>query len=432
MMIPADIDSKLSIFEGVYADIGDEQSIEQSLSTFSSHLTNIITILEEADPTCLVLLDELGAGTDPEEGSALAMALLDNLRDRGITTFATTHYSDLKLYAHNTPGVRNASVEFDVETLSPTYELSIGLPGRSNALTIARRLGLNPVIVDQAEQIVRPDKLLDDIRRARQEAFDVAERAKARERQGQLLEADLRHQLAQIEQARRTVIAETRALMQAELEEARKEIEQLRRQARSGFTGSAAAGHEDFLVRAEKELSRRKQATEEVNQRVIVPGKAGDRLTGPVEVGDIVWVASLQASGEVLAVYDASDEADVQLGNFRLKLPMKRMELRQKAVKEAAAPAVKIRSSSPAPSPGIELDLRGERVEDGLERLERYLNDAYRARLPFVRIIHGHGTGAMKSAVRDVLKHHPLVNTMRAGEGNEGGDGVTMVKLVNS
>jgi DNA mismatch repair protein MutS2 len=228
------------------------------------------------------------------------------------------------------------------------------------------------------------------------------------------------------------VIAETRALMQAELEEARKEIEQLRRQARSGFTGSAAAGHEDFLVRAEKELSRRKQATEEVNQRVIVPGKAGDRLTGPVEVGDIVWVASLQASGEVLAVYDASDEADVQLGNFRLKLPMKRMELRQKAVKEAAAPAVKIRSSSPAPSPGIELDLRGERVEDGLERLERYLNDAYRARLPFVRIIHGHGTGAMKSAVRDVLKHHPLVNTMRAGEGNEGGDGVTMVKLVNS
>jgi DNA mismatch repair protein MutS2 len=437
MMIPADIDSKLSIFEGVYADIGDEQSIEQSLSTFSSHLTNIITILEEADPTCLVLLDELGAGTDPEEGSALAMALLDNLRDRGITTFATTHYSDLKLYAHNTPGVRNASVEFNVETLSPTYELSIGLPGRSNALTIARRLGLNPVIVDQAEQIVRPDtlqadKLLDDIRRAKQEAFDVAERAKARERQGQLLEADLRHQLAQIEQARRTVIAETRTLMQAELEEARKEIEQLRRQARSGFTGGAAAGHEEFLTRAEKELSRRKQATEEVNQRVVVPGKAEDRLTGPVEIGDIVWVASLQASGEVLAVYDASDEADVQLGNFRLKLPMKRMELRQKAVKEAAAPAVKIRSSGPAPSPGIELDLRGERVEEGLERLERYLNDAYRARLPFVRIIHGHGTGAMKSAVRDALKRHPLVGTMRAGEGNEGGDGVTMVKLVNS
>ena len=438
MMLPVDVGSKLSVFEGVYADIGDEQSIEQSLSTFSSHMTNIISILEEADPTCLVLLDELGAGTDPEEGSALAMALLENLRDRGITTFATTHYSDLKLYAHNTPGVRNASVEFDVETLSPTYELSIGLPGRSNALTIARRLGLNPVIVEEAEAIVRPDtlqadKLLDDIRRAKQEAFEAAERAKARERQGQLLEADLRHQLAQIEQARRAVIAESRALMQAELEEARKEIEQLRRQARSGFSGSAsAAGHEDFLARAEKELTRRKQATEEVNQRVVVPGRADERLTGPMEVGDIVWVASLQASGEVLAIYDATDEADVQLGNFRLKLPVKRLELRQKAVKETAAPAVKIQNSGPAPSPGIELDLRGERVEEGMERLERYLNDAYRARLPFVRIIHGHGTGAMKSAVRDALKRHPLVGTMRSGDAGEGGDGVTMVKLVSS
>jgi DNA mismatch repair protein MutS2 len=437
MMLPVDVGSQLSVFEGVYADIGDEQSIEQSLSTFSSHMTNIIAILEEADPHCLVLLDELGAGTDPEEGSALAMALLENLRDRGITTFATTHYSDLKLYAHNTPGVRNASVEFDVETLSPTYELSIGLPGRSNALTIARRLGLNPVIVEDAESIVRPDtlqadQLLDDIRRAKQEAFEAAERAKSRERQGQLVEADLRYQLAQIEQARRAVIAETRALMQAELEEARKEVEHLRRQARSGFSGASAAGHEDFLARAEKELARRKQATEEVNQRVVVPGRAEDRLTGPIEVGDIVWVASLQASGEVLAVYDATDEADVQLGNFRLKLPMKRLELRQKAVKEIAAPAVTIRNSGPAPSPGIELDLRGERVEEGIDRLERYLNDAYRARLPFVRIIHGHGTGAMKSAVRDALKRHPLVGTMRSGDAGEGGDGVTMVKLVSS
>jgi DNA mismatch repair protein MutS2 len=400
-------------------------------------MTNIISILEEADPHCLVLLDELGAGTDPEEGSALAMALLENLRDRGITTFATTHYSDLKLYAHNTPGVRNASVEFDIETLSPTYELSIGLPGRSNALTIARRLGLNPVIVEEAESIVRPDtlqadKLLDDIRRAKQEAFEAAERAKARERQGQLLEADLRYQLAQIEQARRAVIAETRALMQAELEEARKEVEQLRRQARSGFSGASAASHEEFLARAEKELARRKQATEEVNQRVVVPGRAEERLTGPIEVGDIVWVASLQASGEVLAVYDATDEADVQLGNFRLKLPIKRLELRQKAVKETAAPAIRIQNSGPASSPGIELDLRGERVEEGIDRLERYLNDAYRARLPFVRIIHGHGTGAMKSAVRDTLKRHPLVGTMRSGDAGEGGDGVTMVKLVSS
>jgi len=437
LMIPVEPGSKLSVFEGVYADIGDEQSIEQSLSTFSGHMTNIISILEEADPHCLVLLDELGAGTDPEEGSALAMSLLDSLRDRGITTFATTHYSDLKLYAHNTPGVRNASMEFDVESLSPTYELSIGLPGRSQALTIARRLGLNPVIVERAEANVRPDTLkadalLEDIKRAKMEALTAAERAKERERQAKLAETDLRNQLARIEEARRTVIAETRDLMQRELEEARKEIDQLRRQARSGF-GAGQSAHDEFLARAEKEIARRQQATEAVNRSVVVPGVGGDPLTGPIEVGDRVWVASLQASGEVLAVHTAAAEADVQLGNFRLKLPIKRLELRQKAVKEPATHVgVPSGSSGLGASPGLELDLRGERVEEGLERLERYLNDAYLARLPWVRIIHGRGTGAMRSAVRDALKGHPLVGSMRSGEGNEGGDGVTVVKLVSA
>ena len=437
MMIPADIGSRLSVFDGIYADIGDEQSIEQSLSTFSSHLTNIIGILEEADPHCMVLMDELGAGTDPEEGSALAIALLENLRDRGITTFATTHYSDLKLYAHNTPGVRNASMEFDVESLSPTYELSIGLPGRSQALTIARRLGLNPVIVEKAESVVRPDtlqaeSLLDDIKRARQEAHAAAERAKARERQVQAQEVDLRYQLAKIEEARRAVIGETRQLMQAELEEARREIDQLRRQARSGAVTGQSGAHEAFLTQAGKELTRRQQATEEVNPTVIVPGSAGGQPVGPIEVGDRVWVASLQASGEVLAVYPNTAEADVQLGNFRLKLPLKRLELRQKAVKEAPPDRVTIQSAGMPASPGLELDLRGERVEEGLDRLERYLNDAYAVRLPWVRIIHGRGTGAMRAAVRDVLKNHPLVGTVRSGEANEGGDGVTVVKLVNS
>jgi DNA mismatch repair protein MutS2 len=448
LLIPVDQGSKLSVFDGIYADIGDEQSIEQSLSTFSGHMTNIISILEEVDPHCLVLLDELGAGTDPEEGSALAMALLENLRDRGITTLATTHYSDLKLYAHNTPGVRNASMEFDVESLSPTYELSIGLPGRSQALTIARRLGLNPVIVEKAESIVRPDTLqadalLEDIKRAKIESLTAAERARERERQAKLLETDLRGQLAKIEEARRAVIAETRDLMQVELDEARKELDQLRRQARNsvaqsfgqGAPGGQAQGagaHDDFLARADRELARRKQATEEVNRRVEVPGSNGDGLIGPIEVGDRVWVATLQASGEVLAVYPASGEADVQLGNFRLKLPLKRLELRQKAVKEAPPARTGVAGGAIGASPGLELDLRGERVEAGLERLERYLNDAYMARLPWARIIHGYGTGAMRSAVRDVLRGHPLVAQMRSGEGNEGGDGVTVVKLVSA
>jgi DNA mismatch repair protein MutS2 len=231
-----------------------------------------------------------------------------------------------------------------------------------------------------------------------QEALDVAERAKARERQAQLLEADLRHQLAQIEQARRDRDRRDARADAGELDEARKEIEQ-----------TAAAGAQRlhrqrqqpprttiFWCAPRRSCRGGKQATEEVNQRVIVPGKAGHRLTGPIEVGDRVWVASLQASGEVLAVYDASDEADVQLGNFRLKLPHETDGTAPEGRQGSSGAAVKIRSSSPAPSPGMELDLRGERVEEGLERLERYLNDAYRARLPWVRIIHGHGTGAMR------------------------------------
>lgn len=435
LLLPVDEGSQLSVFEGVYADIGDEQSIEQSLSTFSGHLTHIIEILEETDPRSLVLLDELGAGTDPDEGSALAIALLDNLRDRGITTFATTHYSDLKLYAHNTPGVTNASVEFDVESLSPTYELSIGLPGRSNALTIARRLGLNPVIVDQAEGIVRPDQLqadslLDEIKRAKQDALQTLERAKERERQSQLLESDLRYQLAHIEEARRTVIADVRDLMQSELAEMRSEIDHVRRQMKTFQFGSGNT-HDEFLTRAEQEVTRRQRQDSAVERKVIVPGSASERLVGAIEVGDRVFVPSLQASGDVLVIYERDGEADVQLGNFRLRLPLKRLELRQKAVKEAPTAYVQIQSA-PAQSPGLELDLRGERVDEGLERLERYLNQAYMARLPWVRIIHGRGTGAMRNAVREVLTAHPLIAQSRAGEGNEGGDGVTVAKLVNS
>jgi len=438
LMVPAEPGSKLSVFEGVFSDIGDEQSIEQSLSTFSSHLTNIIAILEEADPRSLVLMDELGAGTDPDEGSALAMALLENLRDRGITTFATTHYSDLKLYAHNTPGVRNASVEFNVETLSPTYELSIGLPGRSNALIIARRLGLNPTIVDKAESIVRPDTLqadalLDDIKRAKQEAQQAEQRSKERERQAQLIERDLRYQMAKIEDARRAVVAEARATMDAELAQARGDIDQIRRQlTRGGFSGAGA--HDEFLNRAAEKLTRRQQAQQsddQIGRGVIIPGDAQERLAGPIEVGDRVWVASLQASGEVLSVNERAGEADVQLGNFRLKLPSKRLELRQKAIKPTLDTQVKVTMGGAHDSPGMELDLRGERVEDGLARLERYLDNASLARLPWVRIIHGKGTGAMRDAVRTSLKQHPLVRESRTGDLGEGGDGVTVAKLVS-
>ena len=447
LMIPVEDGSQLSVFEGVYADIGDEQSIEQNLSTFSSHMTNIISILEEADPRSLVLLDELGAGTDPEEGSALAAALLENLRDRGISTLATTHYSDLKLYAHNTAGVRNASVEFDVEKLSPTFELSIGLPGRSNALTIARRLGLNPVIVDDAEGIVRPESLevesmLEDVRRARQEARRVLEQTKERERHAQVIEEDLRYQMARVEEARRQVVADTRLTMQNELADIRREIEGFRRQMAKGAAGVGDA-HARFLAEAREVIGRRETDTDgRVEQEVAARQSAGERLSGPIEKGDRVFVPNLQATGEVLGVYPrngSADEADVQVGNFRLRLQVRRLELRSKAQAapaNASGTAVTLRTSAKSPSEGsasttTELDLRGERVEAGLQRLEGYLDDAYLENLPWVRIIHGKGTGAMRDAVRTALQGHPLVSNYRPGALGEGDDGVTVANMMS-
>ncbi len=444
LMIPADEGSTLSVFEGVYADIGDEQSIEQNLSTFSSHMTNIISILEEADPQSLVLLDELGAGTDPDEGSALAAALLENLRDRGITTLATTHYSDLKLYAHNTAGVRNASVEFDVENLSPTFELSIGLPGRSNALTIARRLGLNPVIVDDAEKMSRPESLeveamLEDVRHARQEARRVLNHAKERERRAHVAEEDLRYQLARIEEARRQVVAETRATMQIELADIRGEIDGFRRRMAKG--GGSQDAHSQFLHQASQTVSRRQLDSEgRVEQEVATPGSQDSRIRGPIEKGDRVFVPNLQATGEVIAIEKRGGvphEADVQVGNFRLKLPVRRLELRSKAQTEttnATQSAVRVQKRS-RPEGAVstsltEIDLRGERVDAGLQRLEGYLDDAYLENLPWVRIIHGKGTGAMRDAVRAALKGHPLVSKYRPGELGEGDDGVTVANLM--
>ncbi len=447
LMIPVDEGSALSVFEGVYADIGDEQSIEQNLSTFSSHMTNIISILEEADPQSLVLLDELGAGTDPDEGSALAAALLENLRDRGITSLATTHYSDLKLYAHNTPGVRNASVEFDVENLSPTFELSIGLPGRSNALTIARRLGLNPVIVDDAEKMSRPESLevealLEDVRRARQEANRVLDQSKERERRAHVIEEDLRYQLARIEEARRQVVAETRSTMQNELAAIRQEIDGYRRRMAKGGAGAGGRdAHSLFLQQASKTVGRRQSDTEgRVEKEVATPGSPDTRLRGPIEKGDRVFVPNLHATGEVIGIElrnGVAHEADVQVGNFRLKLPVRRLELRSKGQPESpqtAQPAIRLQSKPKSSGPGAdsmtEIDLRGERVDAGLQRLEGYLDDAYLENLPWVRIIHGKGTGALRDAVRAALKGHPLVSKFRPGELGEGDDGVTVANLM--
>ena len=431
LAIPAAEGSAISVFDGVYADIGDEQSIEQSLSTFSSHMTNIVRILRRATPRSLVLLDELGAGTDPEEGSALARALLSHLVERGITALTATHYSDLKAFAHVTPGVENASVEFDMETLAPTFELSIGLPGRSNALAIARRLRLQESILAEASALVRPESLeteslLEDIRRTRQGARRAAAEAEAKMRQAQAQELDLRHRLSQIEAARRAVLNEARAEAQELLETTREDVARV--QARLSRTGDV---HDRWLAEAEAELARRAREAAALDPEVETPSPAPAK---PFAEGERVWVPSLQSSGEIISLDQAEAEAQVQIGSFRLELPLSR--LRKSDAQEPEQPrrpsaATRESRSFVHPSPGTELHLRGMRVEEMLPELERHLDEAYLAGLPWVRIVHGKGTGRLREAVWEALRQYPYVVGQRLGEQGEGGDGVTVVTLAS-
>lgn len=420
--------SSLSVFDGIYADIGDEQSIEQSLSTFSSHLTNIVDILDHADQRSLVLFDELGAGTDPVEGSALARAILSHLLERRITTLVATHYSELKAYAHATPGVENASVEFDLETLAPTYRMQIGLPGRSNAFAIAERLGLSPLIVRAARALISPEELeteslLAEIQEAHRTATAARDEAVLAQRRVAEREHQLAARLATIEGERATILGETRAEARRELAAARQEIEALREQMAERHSLSTLG--EEWLAQAQARLAEEEKALPPPPpplppEEVVLPGTIG--------VGDTVWIRGLSTTGQVTAL--EGNTVDVQVGNFGVRVQRSDLERRAgRKVAEAPQPAVE---TGAHPAPSVELDLRGQRVEECIPRLDKYLDDAFLAGMPFVRIVHGKGTGALRQAVRQQLRGHPLVKSHRSGERGEGGSGVTVAYLVES
>jgi DNA mismatch repair protein MutS2 len=433
MFVPASDGTTLPIFADVFADIGDEQSMEQSLSTFSSHMRNVIEFLRLAEGPganedgasggTLVLMDELGAGTDPIEGSALAQAILENLRERGVMALVATHYTELKLYAHATAGVQNASVEFDLETLMPTYHLTVGLPGRSNALAIAQRLGLDPQIVEAARARVsgehlQADALLSDLKSARQaaEANDVAA-LRARD-EAERLERELRERLGRVEAERRDILNATRREAEQEIEQVRAEL--------AGMRGRVRSATLENDIRAEKE--RLDELTERAAPLAPAPRSPARQPAGTLAIGDRVWIPSLSQRGEVVALN--GDEAEVQVGNLRLKV--RAVQLEREAHGEAK-PVVNpsgVRFSGGDAHVPSEIHLRGLRADEALNTLEKYLDDAYLASLPRVRIVHGKGTGALRQAVREMLKHHPLVSGFRAGERHEGEEGVTVVELI--
>jgi DNA mismatch repair protein MutS2 len=426
--LPVAEDSALSVFEGIYADIGDEQSIEQSLSTFSSHLTNIIGILRSANERCLVLLDELGAGTDPVEGSALARAILSHLLARRITTLVATHYSELKLFAHTTPGVENASVEFDVETLSPTYRMQIGLPGRSNAFAIAERLGLPSAIVQTGRALVssedlEAESLLAEIQQAQRDAAAARDEALlAQQRAGQQ-ERRLTSRLSAIEAERDAILGEARTEARRLLDQIRADVGALRDELSS--RSSPAALGEEWLAQARARLAEQEQALA-AQPPSLVPEET--TLPGEIEVGDVVFIRGLSTTGEVTAL--DGDMAEVQVGAFGVRVQREELERRARRQKTEATPQT-VRADTLA-APPLELDLRGKRVQEVLPTLDKYLDDAFLAAMPFVRIIHGKGTGTLRQAVQQQLRAHPLVKSFRTGADGEGGSGVTIAYLAES
>ncbi len=429
--IPAD-EAALPVFQGVYADIGDEQSIEQSLSTFSSHMTNIIDILARADSRSLVILDEVGAGTDPAEGSALAMALLNSFRNRGVTTLVTTHHPELKVYAVDTPGVRNASVEFDLETLQPTYRLVVGLPGRSNALAIAERLGLAAEIINDARGMVataelQADDLLDEIQRTRAETRRHHEESERLRAELATQRDELQARLDKIEDERRDVIRAARRHAEDDLADFNSELRKMRAELRAA--GMPAETLNALKAAADK-LAGWTQAPLDDAQEV-EPLENRDWLP---RVGDTVFMDTLNAEGVIVELDDKA--AQVQVGALRVRAKYSDLRKRNRSEKRAQERGhVRQYDSAetqlqPVKSPGMELDIRGQRVDDALELLDRYVNAAYSAGLPFGRIIHGKGTGRLRQAVRGHLRHHALISKMTQGLPKEGGAGVTVIHMV--
>ncbi|MFN8473473.1 MAG: Smr/MutS family protein [Anaerolineae bacterium] len=428
LQVPAAEGSAMTPFSGVYADIGDEQSIEQSLSTFSGHMSNIVEILRQVDNRSLVLLDELGAGTDPVEGSALARAILETFLERKITVVATTHYSELKAFAYGTPGVVNASVEFNVDTLSPTYELTIGLPGRSNAFAIAQRLGLSGAVLQRAHQWlsdadVAMEDMLGDIKEAREATF--AARAEAERRQKEMSDAEtaLKERLADAERERVAIINKAREEAELELKLVREELKDLRSELRRARRDVAAPSEMNAL------MERIERLADDVAPEAMPPTPAAPGVED-LAPGSPVRVATLGAVGEVISINGAS--AEVQVGALRVKIPVTSLEpLAAPARRAPLPPDIHVTAAAPPADVKMELDLRGERAEEALRLIEDYLDDAYLAGLQKVRIIHGKGTGALRKASRELLASHPLVASFRSGDRYEGDEGVTVVEMVH-
>ena len=439
LQVPAELGTELSVFDSVFADIGDEQSIEQSLSTFSSHMTNIVSILRDVTPDSLVMFDELGAGTDPTEGAALAMAILDTLLEQRVRTMATTHYSELKEYALSHPGVENASVEFNVQTLRPTYRLSIGIPGKSNAFEISRKLGLPEEIIEEASRRLSRDQVrFEDVISNAESQRQIAERERELAQQAreemQRLRDETDRQRQELERQRENMLRKAREDARRVLQSAQRESEQIISELKRQRAAGASSMKEHELAAMRGKLQSGLDAMSAMAEQ---PADAGKPLTS-VKIGDYVEITHLGTSGTVASLPDQKGEVQVQAGPLKLKVPLKSLRAAKPPKKEKskwtpalgkdsskASAAVNIRDRSVA----TETDVRGMNLEEAILAVDLYLDNAALQSLGEVYIIHGKGTGVLRAGIQDHLRRHPLVKSFRLGKYGEGEDGVTVVTL---
>lgn len=431
--IPALDRSELSVFREVYADIGDEQSIEQSLSTFSSHMTSIVSILQEADADSLCLFDELGAGTDPTEGAALAISVLDHLHGRGIRTMATTHYSELKVYALSTPFVENACCEFNVETLRPTYRLLIGIPGKSNAFAISSRLGLPDHIIEDAKRHITQDKesfedLLANLENSRLTIEKEQAEIESYKREVQALKERLESKQEKIDQSRDRIIREAN-------EEAREILQNAKELADETIRTFQKAGAATSIKDLEKSRRKVHDKISEKNEKLALKNeKPTHKVLKPnqIRLGDSVKVVSMGLKGSVSSLPDKNGKLFVQCGIIRSQVSLSDLVLLEedtiKTEKMQRSSSGKLKMSK-SYSVSTEINLLGKTVDEALSELDKYLDDAYLAHLPSVRIVHGKGTGALRKAVQGYLRKNRVIKSFRLGEFGEGDAGVTIAEF---
>lgn len=431
--IPAAIGSKVPVYHNIFADIGDEQSIEQSLSTFSSHMTNIVDIVAEAGGNTLVLLDELGAGTDPTEGAALAIAILEKLASSGASILATTHYTELKKYAISTDGVQNASMEFDVETLSPTYRLTIGIPGKSNAFEISHKLGLSGEITDRAKNLLEAgDIAFEDVISSLEEDKRLAEEERD---EAIMINIEMKRQKEELEKKAKKFEEQK----ERELERAREQARDIIREAKTVVSEvqdelKALAKLESMGERNLRFDQGRKRLREiEKKNRSTIKGETNDKPVDPnqLSIGDRVKILTLNQNGEIVSLPDDKGNLQVQVGIMKIGVKLKDIMLidQPKPKKKPKTSRYGSLYKQKAQNISTSVDVRGKNLDDAVMDVEKYIDDAFISGLEEVTVIHGRGEGILRKGLHDMFKRHKNIKSFRKGGYNEGGDGVTVVKL---